>query len=360
VGHEVGLSDAPLRGVLLGAGSIAPHHMIAWDAIDDAQIVAIADPVHERALALAAQHGISPEHVYPDHVTALASEQLDFVDIATGPALHREQVVYAADRGLAVLCQKPFVERIEDAHYLVDYCTDKGVRCVVNENWRWRPWYRRVKQLLDDGAIGTARYAAVTCHRDLVLPKADGGDPDLLVRQPYTREMPRLLLLEWGIHLIDVLRYLFGPIRSVEAAVRSVSPLVRGEDIARVQFGFHSGVEAMLDISWASRTRPERRLVRGNVEPMIIEGDHGTIELDPMTDDSLYLTSAAETVTEAARAGCSPADAYQQSFANCQANFVRSLRSGGPTENEAADNAETLAATFAAYDSAERGERILL
>ncbi|MDT5207653.1 MAG: D-apiose dehydrogenase [Mycobacterium sp.] len=358
----MGLSNGEgrLRGVLLGAGSIAPHHMLAWDAIDDVEIVAIADPVRSRALALADRHGISADHVYPDHVTALAAEHIDFVDIATVPALHRELVMYAADRGLSILCQKPFVDSLADARFLADYCADKGVRCVVNENWRWRPWYRRIKSLLDEGAVGMPHYAAVTCHRDLVLPNADGTHPDLLVRQPYTRDMPRLILLEWGIHLIDVMRYLFGPITSVDAGLRRVSPFVRGEDVARVQFRFNSGLEALLDISWASRTRPERRLVRGNVEPMVIEGDAGTLELDPMTDDSLFVTTVAGTRREAARGAMTPTEAYQVSYENCQRNFVRSLLAGGPTENEAADNAETLAATFAAYESAETGKPVNL
>jgi D-apiose dehydrogenase len=350
----------PLRAAVIGAGSIATHHIVAWREIPDVEIVAVADIDHAKAREFASRHGIDPAHAYGDAATVIDAEELDFVDIASAPDAHAGQVELAARHGLHVLCQKPFVGSMDEARRLIDLCAAQGVRCVVNENWRWRPWYRRIKALIDAGTIGDVRYAAFTCHRDLVLPRPDGELPDLLRRQPYTADMERLLLFEWGIHLLDVMRFLVGPITTVEAAMDRVSPLVRGEDKAVINLGFGSGAVGLVDISWGSRIRDDRRLIRGNVEPFVVEGDRGTIELDPHVGDILYVTTEVGTRTEEARGGLSHADAYQDSFTACQRHFVDSLRGGGPAENDADDNLNALAATFASYESARSGGRVTL
>jgi predicted dehydrogenase len=351
-----------LRGALVGAGSIASYHMAAWRAIEDVEIVAIADPIHSRAAALAVESGIGDGHLYDGHLSLLEAEaeDLDFVDIATVPPLHREQVEAAADCGVHVLCQKPFAFELADAEFMARHCAERGVRCIVNENWRWRSWYRRVKELVDAGAVGTPHYAAFTCHRDMVLPQADGELPQLLTRQPYTREMSQLIILEWGIHLMDVLRFLLGPVDSVRASTRTISPLVRGEDVALVELAFAAGATGLIDISWASRIRPERRLIRGNVDPFLLEGDAGSIELDAQSGDVLYLNTGEGTAAEPAHPGLTPAEAYQRSFEACQRNFVRCLREGRHSENEADDNLQTLALALATYEAAAGGRAVAL
>jgi predicted dehydrogenase len=341
---------------MLGAGSITVHHAQAWRAIPEVRIVAVANRTRSRGERRAAELGLDGSHVYEDYRALLRDEELDFVDIASAPHLHREHVLAAAERGLHVLCQKPFATSVDEAREMIAACETAGVRCVVNENWRWRRWYRDVKQMLDRGVVGRPRYARFYHHGNGVLPNPDGDVPTLLSRQPYTAEMPQLILYEWGIHLVDVLRFLFGDVERVYARMSRVSPLVEGEDMAVVMLVFRDGPTGILDISWGSLVADGERLERGRLDPLVVEGDAGSIELDPYQDDLILITTSRGTERRPARVGLTPAEAYQESFLNTHRHFVDCLRSGEPAENEARDNLKTFAATMAAYASSKQGD----
>jgi predicted dehydrogenase len=355
----VGSPDRPLRGAIIGTGSIAEHHMISWSAIEDADIVAIADVDAVRGPSFAARHAVDSQHVHQDHVAMFETEDLDFVDIASPPHVHKQHALDAARAGVHVFCQKPFMLSLEDADVVIATCVEEGVRCVVNENWRWRSWYRRVEELVRGGAVGRVDYISITCHRNFVLPNADGSVPYLIQHHRYIEDVERFIILDWGIHLLDVMRAIAGPIATLDCQTQSISPLVKGEDRALMSLTFASGASGLLDISFASRTRDDRTLIAGNVEPMIIEGELGRIELDPWAaEDMIHLTTAAGTSSESARPGIAPADAYQDSFRACQSNFVSCLRTGAVAVNEAHDNRAVLAAALASYEAAATGRRI--
>jgi len=349
-----------LRGALLGCGSIAPYHLRAWAQIEGVEIVALANRTVSKAEALAEEFAIPLGQVYGDYRQLLKHERLDFVDIATAPHVHREQVLAAAAHGVHVLCQKPLATSLDEALAMIRACETTGVRCVVNENWRWRRWYRELRHMLDQGVVGTPRYARFHSHTDTVLPRPHGGLPPLLTTQAYTAHMPHLILLEWGIHLVDVLRFLFGDVASVHARMERLSPLVRGEDLAVITLVFRSGVIGLVDISWAAHMPEERRLQRGNLDALLVEGDAGTIELDPYPGDLFIVTRPVGSERRPARGGLTPAEAYQESYVNAQRHFVHCLRTGQPAENEARDNLKTLAVVFAAYDSAAQDEVVFL
>jgi len=343
-----------LRGAIFGAGSIAPYHLRAWSRIPEVRIVALANRTREKASRLGREFGIDEAHIYADYRDLLAYEKLDFVDITTAPSVHYEQVLAAARCGIHILCQKPLTTSLQEARALIVACEQAGVRLVVHENWRWRPWYRQLKQWLEAGMIGRPRYAAVRVHTDALLPH-EAAVPELLVRQPYLRYLERLLLLDWGIHFFDIIRFLFGRIIRVAAHLQRLSPFVCGEDRAIVLLECAGGVIGILDLSWSSVISPTRRLERGGLEPCCIEGEQGTIELDPYRSGKIIVTTRLDSKEYAALAGLSPLEAYQLSFERCQRHFIECLRSGRPAENEARDNLEVLAAVFAAYASAERG-----
>jgi len=327
--------------------------MIAWQAIPDVRIVAMANRTRSRAQAMGRSFGIDDAHIYADYRALLETEKLDFVDIATAPDVHREQVLAAAAHGIHILCQKPFATSMEEAREMQQACRAAGVRCIVNENWRWRRWYQETKRLLDQGTIGNPRYARFQMHDSSFLPRMDGTVPPLLAREPTLATLPMLIVYDWGIHLIDTMRFLLGKIERVYARMSHGSELVHGEDLAVVILEFRSGVTGVIDISWRTHVPADKKpLIRGNVDPFVVEGDAGTIELDPYQDDSIIVATATNTQRYSARPGMTPGEAYQESFTNTQRHVAQSLRSGQPAQNEVTDNLETLAAVFAAYESA--------
>ena len=189
-----------LRGALIGTGSIAPYHLTAWQRVPGVQIVALCNRTIEKAQALGERFHIPASHIYQDFEDLLAREpNLNFVDIATAPALHRAQTELAAEHGLHVLCQKPLAPSLRDAQAMLDACQAAGVLLTVNENWRWRGWYRAVRQHLQQGTLGRLRYVRISSHHNVTLERVDGSRPPLFDRQAYTRDLPQLLVFEWGI-----------------------------------------------------------------------------------------------------------------------------------------------------------------
>jgi predicted dehydrogenase len=371
------MAERTLRGAMIGAGSIAQYHLAAWSHTEAVVIVAIFNRTLEKAQRLAARFGIDPGHVYDDLETMLDRESgLDFVDIATAPGLHRAHVEAAAARGVNILCQKPLAPSLADARAMVEACERAGVLFSVNENWRWRSWYREVRRLLEEGTIGRPCYARIAAHRNVTLGLPGQVAPGLLERQSYTRTMPRLILYEWGIHLVDALRMLLGEPRWVHAAMSRLSPHVAGEDRALLTYGFseEGEITATIDISWSTITGPEMPTI---LEEVTIEGESGTIALVPNRGDGDLIRIARLLPEERIPADrdrpWSPvmttalpahdgdiAAAYQASYDAAHGHFAGCLRSGRLPETHAGDNLKTLRAVFAAYQSAEENRVIPL
>jgi predicted dehydrogenase len=346
----------PLRAALIGCGQVSQYQLRGWAQIEGVEVVALYNRTIEKARQRALEFGIPPTHVYSDYNELLRNEALDFVDVATAPQVHREQVEAAAACGLHVLCQKPAATNPDEFCSMMAACAQAGVLFSINENWRWRSWYREVKRLLALGIIGRPRFVRFTSHRNITLPTS-GGPPALLAKQPYTAEMEQLIVFEWGTHLIDVTRFLLGDIRRVYARMDHVSPHFKGEDRAVLVLEL-AGATGLIDISWATRgdERAEGQATTC-LEHFVVEGDEGFIELLPEPLNLLRLSSPREAWE---RPACKEnlLDAYQASYTAAQRHFVECLRAGRDPETIAADNLKTMRVTFGAYESAQSGQPV--
>lgn len=353
--HKPFPSDYILRGALFGCGHISVYHLRAWEQIKGVKIVALANRTKHKAEERAREFGIPMEHVYSDHSELLMNEQIDFVDIATAPDIHRTQVQDAAEHKVHVLCQKPFAPTIEDAQAMIDKCDKAGVLFAINDNWRWRSWYRDLKRFVNQGMVGYPRYMRIVRHNNLALPLDDGSLPSIFINQSYMLTMDKLIVYEWGIHLIDVLRFMFGEVKNVYARMDYVSPVCAGEDRAIITLEVGT-VQCLIDISWASVIGEKRA---SQLEQVTLEGNTGTIELLPEMGDIIRISNKTGTYQQPAFV-CSPEEAYQASYTAAQSHFTECLREGKTPETEAKDNLKTLKATLAAYESAKKNQVILL
>lgn len=349
------MSQLPLRGALIGAGGVSAFHLYAWQRLPGAAIVAIADPQVERAQRQAAAHGIGPRHVYADLETLLQEEpSLDFVDITAPPESHVALVEQAAARGLPICCQKPFAPSLVEARQMMAAARQAGVVLHVHENWRWRPWYRLVKRLLDEGRIGRPVYARIFSHSGAWLPGTQ-HEPD----HRFYR-WSRTILYDWGTHHVDVLRFLFGNIETVYARIAGLHPQMAADDRALVLLTFCDDrrLTAVVDLSWSSFAAEGHTDRHAHLlEAVRIEGEEGAIQfLSRAPGDELVRVTTAAGVEDVPAYTGAPFDAYRQSYVLALDHFVRALLAGVRTETDAADNYETLAATLAAYEAAERNQ----
>ena len=266
------------------------------------------------------------------------------MDIAVAPVVHLEMVSEAAQQGLHVLCQKPIAPTLAQLRKMIEVCDEAGVRFMVNENCRFQTWFRKIKSLINKGAIGRPYYANMLSRGRFSLPKPDPSYPqhDLFVN------MPLFVNYELGVHYLDTLRYLFGEADTVYAQMKQVSPYVMGEDIATIVVKLNQ-VISVVDMSWASLQTWEYKQ-KASWGEYTVEGEEGTLYL--RQDGVLRLIT--DNDEERFRF---PLDEYSRSYQATHQHFIDCLQSGVEFETSGPATMKTMELVFGAYDSAEN-ERI--
>jgi predicted dehydrogenase len=238
----------PVRGAIAGAGYFAQFHAEAWRRIPEAEIAAVADPDLHRARHLAQRFGIP--RAYSAVEEMLRAEKPDFLDIITRPDTHLPLAALAASHGVNVICQKPMAPSLDECREMVQLAGRAGIRLLIHENWRWQPWYREIRRLLDQGALGRP------FQLFFLLRTGDGRGPEPYAVQPYFRSMPRLLVYETLVHFLDTFRFLLGEIDSVYCETARLNPVIAGEDAASIHLHFRSGAAGLIDANRISGPVP--------------------------------------------------------------------------------------------------------
>jgi D-apiose dehydrogenase len=267
------MSHQKLRGVCIGAGYFSHFQYEAWQRIPEVEIVAFSNRDQEKGAVITAKFGI--QKCYADYREMFDVEKLDFLDIITPPPSHQEICAEAAKRGIDIICQKPLGPSVEAARAIVANAEAANVRFIVHENFRFQPWHREIKRLLDAGAIGGKLHSLHFRTR-----MGDGwGENAYIPRQPYFRDYPRLLVYETGVHYIDTFRYLAGDITRVTAWLRRLNPVIKGEDCGLLVFEFENGALGQWDANRYNEPAcpvPEARYTFGE---FLVEGNAGSLRL---------------------------------------------------------------------------------
>ncbi len=333
-----------IKGVCIGAGYFSHFQYDAWNRIPEVEITAMCNRDKAKAESIMSEYNV-PAH-YTDYREMLHKEKPDFVDIITPPESHFEMCQFAADEGINIICQKPLAPTFEESCKIVDYVTAKQVRFMVHENWRFQPWYREIKKLIQNRVIGKI-HTLVTRKR-----MGDGwGEDAYLSRQPYFREYPRLIVYENGIHFIDTYRFLAGEIKEVFAKLRKINPVIRGEDWAMVTFDFEDDIIGLWDASrYNEPNYPNPRLTFGE---LLIDGTEGSVRLYGNGELTIRKLGGKESKHKY--------DYTTYGFAgDCvfptQKHFINGLLNNTTFETSGPDYLRSLAVQEAVYRSAEVNE----
>jgi predicted dehydrogenase len=258
------------RIAVIGGGFFSQFHYDAWARLD-VDVVGVCDLDISVAQTIASAY--SNCVAYDDLGLMLSEQSPDLLDIVTPPTSHLEIIKRALDAGVSVICQKPFCGGFDGAREAAKLMDASGIPIVVHENFRFQPWYGEIKSRLDTGALGDVYEGTFR------LRPGDGQGPDAyLARQPYFQQMPRFLVHETLVHIIDVFRYLFGDVASVYADLRQLNSVIAGEDAGVIVMTFVDGRRAVIDGNrLVDHIAENRRLVMGD---MWIEGSDGVIRLN--------------------------------------------------------------------------------
>ncbi len=334
-----------LRVACVGAGFFSQFHIGSWKRLAQVDLVGVCDVDVGRAKATGAP-------AFDELSKMLATVQPDVLDIILPPQAQAAAIHVAIAANVStVICQKPFCVSMAQAQEMTVAAKNAGVTLIIHENFRFQPWYRFIKARLDDGRIGRVLQATFR------LRPGDGQGPDAyLDRQPYFREMPRLLIHETGVHYIDVFRYLFGAATHVYADLHRENPVIAGEDAGIVHFQHETGVRAVLDGNRCLDHAADN--TRRTMGEGLFEGTKGTLRLTG--DGAVSFRAFGETKEQVLL----EPDTHEGFGGDCthalQEHVVAAMTGDLLIENLAEDYLNIIAIEQAIYLSAQTHQRVEL
>jgi len=260
------------RVAIVGCGYFAAFHHESWARMPGIEVVAVCDRDPDKARAVQAAH--HPRAAVFDDVERMLGETgAGLVDLVTPPPTHAPLTALCAAAGADVICQKPLAPTLEEARRLVATAEDAGIRLAVHENFRFQPWHREAKRLIDAGTLGNLHSVAFR------LRPGDGQGPwAYLDRQPYFQAMERFLVHETAVHLIDTFRMLMGEVTALYSDLRRINPVIAGEDAGYIVLDFEGGSTGVFDGNRLNdHVASNTRLTMGE---MWVEGEGGMLRLD--------------------------------------------------------------------------------
>ena len=267
---------------LIGAGSISETHARAAQAIDGVEIVAVHGGNQERAARLAATYGAVACH----DLESFFLQPMDFVIIGSPSGLHAQQGIEAAGHGLHVLVEKPIDTTTARADALVAACREAGVKLGVLFQDRGQPSFVRLRTALTEGRLGR--------------PLLASGRVKWFRAPEYYRESKWRgtwaldgggALMNQGIHTVDLLLWLLGPVRCVSAKTATGRHDIEVEDTAVAWLEFRNGALATLEATTAAYPGYRRRVELSTEEGTIVLERDRVVAGDtrePYDDPSVY------------------------------------------------------------------------
>ena len=308
-----------MRIGIIGGGGISGTHVRAAQGIAGVEVVAVYGYNRDKTAALAASAGAAAY----DDLTTFLGHPMDAVAIGSPSGLHAEQAIAAVRRGLHVLVEKPLDVTTAKIDALIAEADAANVRVGVIFQERLLPEIVALKQRIDDGEFGMPLFISGQMHwyrppeyyaasKWRGTAALDGGG----------------VLINQGIHTLDLMLHLFGPVRRVSGRTATRLHAIQVEDTAAALIEFESGAMGLFEGTTAAFPGFPRRLE--------ITGSKGrTVHEDParpaMVADAAPHARVFTDFAAAIKAGRAPmCDAREgrRSVALIEAIY-RSARSGG-------------------------------
>ncbi len=330
--------DEILRVGVIGAGRIGKIHAESLATrVPGACAAAIADIDGQAAKALAARLHIP--QVYDDYHAILEDPSIQAVAICSSTDTHARIVGEAARAGKHIFCEKPIDHDLAKIDAALEAVKQAGVKLQVGFNRRFDPNFKKVREMIAEGKIGTPQILRIT-SRDPAPPpvsyiKVSGG-----------------IFLDMTIHDFDMARYLFGDVVKVYTAGSVLVDPAIGQagdiDTAIVTLYFTSGALGTIDNS--------RKAVYGYDQRVEAFGSGGMVHvLNNPPDTHIYSTSDG---VHSAKPLYFFLERYTESFIAEMRAFVESIKENKTPPVTGADGRAPVVIGMAARKSYEEGRPV--
>jgi predicted dehydrogenase len=338
-----------LKAVLVGCGAMSRAWLEAARQIDGLSIVGLVDIDEERARSRAAEFGMDGAATGDSLDAMLDRTKPDIVFDVVVPAARPSVAFSAFAHGCHLLSEKPLAPSLADAHAMIAAARDAARIHAVVQNRRYIAPIRRIRRLIDSGAIGRP----TSIHCDFFLAPHFGG---------FREDMDHVLLLDMAIHTFDAARAMTG-LEGRRVYCHEWNPTnswYRHGSSAAAIFDMSNGAVFNYRGSWCAdgaRTSWEAA--------WRIVGERGSLVWNGADDIS------AEVVAGDARDGLfdrtspveiPPLDAADATGGHLgiMKQFVAAVGGGRLPETVTTDNLNSLAMVFGAIKSAEIGQAVTI
>jgi predicted dehydrogenase len=310
-------------------------------------IVGLVDLDAGLARARADEFGLTTVPVGSDLDAMLATLKPDLLFDVVVPQARHDVVATGLRHGCHVLTEKPMAASMTEARDLVALAAQAGRVHAVIQNRRFVPGVRRIKRLLDSGALG----AITSLNCDFFVGAHFGG---------FREQMQNVLLLDMAIHTLDAARFMAGK-RPLAVYCLETNPqgswYAHGA-AANAIFEFSDGVVFNYRGSWsaegANTSWESAWRIVGTKGTLLWDGAEGFAAHIVVGDSGFFRELAPLDVPP-------PADpAETHGHASVIADFVAAIAAGRAPETAGSDNINSLAMVFAAIESAKTKSRVAI
>lgn len=313
----------PFGFAILGPGLVADFHRQAIEANAGlgAKLVAVGHYNPARFANLSAQYGVP----CLTEAELLVHPDVQAVTLCTPSGQHAQQAINAARAGKHVLVEKPMATTLADADAMIAACEQAGVQLGVVFQRRHEPYFARARQAIEAGDFGDLTLGVVTIpyHRPADYYKladwrgtwaGDGGG----------------VLMNQGIHLVDVLLWLMGDPVNIQAHAATLQRAIEVEDTVTATLRFANG--ALATITATTTTNP------GFPHRVEIYGTGGGFQVEGNVLNKWNLANPAAAKVEpptsggqaAAGAGSDPKAEGAALFTPVYRDFIEAVRASQP------------------------------
>lgn len=340
----------PIRIGLIGSGAISTQHLEAIDALDGIRLAGVVSASADRARKVGETRGVGWSTRIED---LLERDDIDAVTICTPSGLHPSQALLALRHGKHVVVEKPLALSVADADAVVREGNERGLVVATISQRRFEPAVRALKAAVDSGALGRI---------SLVLTEGLYHRPQAYYDSAAwrgTRELDGGVLMNQAIHMVDLVRWIGGPVASVTAHLATLGHSMEAEDTASVSLRFTSGaLGAVVATTCATPEFPAELRVYGDRGHVRIAGEDA-VEWD-------VLGTAAPARDEIGDEPAPGEGASQTWGTNAlgyirqYADFLEAVRTGRPPAVTGEDGRNAVEVITAAYKAGQTGRAVEL
>lgn len=247
---------------IIGCGVISPWHAGAVRNIPEAELVAVCDVIPERAEKLKDDFGA--KYAYTDYHEMLARDDIDIVSVCTPSGMHADIGIDVAHAGKHVMTEKPIDVTLDKIDRLVQACKEENVKLACILQRRTSGLWRRVKRTIDESKLGKMILASiyVKYYRSQEYYDSDSW------RGTWALDGGGAMMNQ-GIHIIDLLRWIMGPVDTVVGFADHLVRKIEVEDTAVASMKFKNGAFGTLEVATSITPTINHRLE--------FHGENGTI-----------------------------------------------------------------------------------